>query len=498
MYVSDNALAERVADRLWMRMMAQGGPAAVTAQKAAGTPPDGNYGHGPGGLFGNPALERPLYSAVIATPFSGLQYVLPVRGTETTDPLFGIITGVTDTSGDEASGLCDNPPTTGLVKLCQHTFPLGLFARQTPVYNIREGTRLASRGEHRDFQVFGNPFARGGGPFAPTVPTFGPNDVANTNSGKVIYAWMVAWARDFARILYTGTPVNNSPAGGYKEFYGFDTLINTGYRDAESGQACAAADSIVKSFANQNVRSNSSDIVMLLLDTYFELMDLAARVNLAPVRWVIAMSQSLFYEITRIWPCSYLTDGCTFDGSGNDGKRVNVDAGDQIRMRDEMRGDLTNRTGQHLKMFGMEVPVIIDDAITEDGLGAGVMSSSIYFVPLTVLNGQPVTYLEYIDYAAIGVPADIAKFANQDDFTITDNGRFLVHKKPPTNLCVQLAAWTEPRLIMLTPYLAARIDNVAYNRLPNLRSGFPDSEYFVNGGAVNRNAFAPSYYSPTS
>lgn len=494
-YQSDTALADQVADRLWGRLMAQGGPAAHIAQKAVSSTPAGSYATGPGGLFANPALERPLYSAVIA-PFSGLQYVLPVRGTESTDPLFGIITGVTATTGSEAAGVCDDPPTTGLVKLCQHAFTLGLFARQTPVYNIRYGNRVSGRGEHRDFQVFGDPFARGGNPFAPTVPTFGnSSDLANTNTGKVLFSWMMGWARDFSRILYEGTPLNNSAGGGYKEFWGLNTLINDGYRDAETGVACPAADSIVKDFGNQNVRTASSTLVTAMLETYFVLMDLAARTNLAPVRWVITMPQSLFYEITRVWPCSYLTDGCTFTG---DDRRINVDAGDQIRMRDEMRGNMADRAGQHLKMFGVDVPVILDDAIEENGLGAGVMQSSIYFIPLTVLGSTPVTYLEYMDYNAIGVPADIQRFSSEGDFQIVDNGRFLLHKKPPTNLCVQVAAWTEQRLILLTPFLAARIDRVAYNRLPNLRSGFTDSPYFVNGGATNRNGYAPSWYSPTS
>jgi hypothetical protein len=116
-----------------------------------------------------------------------------------------------------------------------------------------------------------------------------------------------------------------------------------------------------------------------------------------------------------------------------------------------------------------------------------------------VLGGQPVTFLEYIDYNAIGVPQDAAKFAPDGTFQTTDNGRFLLVKKPPTNLCVQLAAYTEPRLKLLTPYLAARIDNVRYNRLPNLRSGFPDqSDYFANGGSTSGAGNAPSYYSPTA
>lgn len=494
MYVSDDAMAQKVAAIVMRNLVNATG--VQTAQKAVSGTPAGSYGHGPGGLFANPALERQLYSAVIAQPFSGLQYILPVRGTTVTDPLEGIITGVTATTGNNPNGVCDDPPTTGLMKLCTHSFPLGLFSRQTPVYDIRYGNRLTARGENRDFQVFGNPFTAGAGPWSPSVPTTTYNDAANSNDGKVIWSWMTAWGRDFAEVVYNGTPVNNTAGGGYKEFWGLNSLINTGYRDAETGIACPAADSTVVNFANQNVRAAGSDIITKMLQLFYMLESYAAKMALAPARWVIAMPESLFYELTAIWPCSYLTDGCTFTGS--DGKRLVVDAGDQIRMRDEMRGDLGNRTGQHLKMFGQNVPVVIDDAIAETAIGGGVQKSSIYFIPITVLGGQYVTYLEYMDYNAIGVPESARRWAGDGDFTVTDGGRFLIHKKPPTNTCVQIAAWTESRLKLLTPFLAGRIDNVAYTRLPGLRSGDPESPYFVNGGRTNRTTNAPSYYSPTA
>ena len=127
-----------------------------------------------------------------------------------------------------------------------------------------------------------------------------------------------------------------------------------------------------------------------------------------------------------------------------------------------------------------------------------MQKATIYFVPLTVLGGQPVTYLEYMDYDAIGVPADAAKWAPDGFFQTTDNGRFLLVKKAPTNLCVQLLAYTESRLKVLTPYLAARIDNVRYNRLPSLRSYDPSSSYWVDGGNTSGSAMAPSFYPPTT
>lgn len=479
-----------------VQAMQQQNPQDAAFKAVSGTP-NTNYAHGVGGLFSDPALERDIYSAIIAAPFSGLQHALPVRGTTVENPLDGIITGVTDTTGSEPNGVCDDPPTAGLVKLCEHAFVLGRFSRQTPVYDISRGTRFANRGEHRDFQIFGGPASASGnmGGFAPQSLPLELRNAANTEVGKIMLAYVVAWARDFARKIYTGNPATgNTAGGGHKEFYGLNILINTGYRDAVTGTACPAADSIVRNY-NAQVRANPSGIVEAVTSTYFELMTKAAMANLAPVEWVLTMPLSLFYELTRIWPCSYLTDGCTLTTN----QTAFVDTGDQVRMRDEMRGDLNKREGQFLWILGRKVPVVLDDAIPLAGGANGIYTASMYFVPLTVLGGQPVTYLEYMDYNAIGVEDGIRAMAPTGFFRITDNGRFLMVVKAPNNLCVQIYGLTEPRLKLLTPYLAARIDNIGFAVLPNMASGFPDQpSFFRDGGRTNYIGFGPSYFSPTA
>jgi hypothetical protein len=118
---------------------------------------------------------------------------------------------------------------------------------------------------------------------------------------------------------------------------------------------------------------------------------------------------------------------------------VNVDAEAQVKLRDDMRGNMDDRTGQYLMIDGQQVPVVLDDAITETEVGSGVFSSSIYFVPLTVLGGTPVTYLEYLNYDSPAGAMEAAQtFAPQGTFYTSDSGRFFWIKKPPTNFCVQL------------------------------------------------------------
>jgi len=482
-------------NRLGGIVLKQIGALNVTT-KAVSSTPTTTYGHGPGGLFANPALERPIFSAMLL-PRMGLQNMLNVRGTRFAHPLYGIFTGVTATTGSEPTGVCDDPPTAGLSKLCDHTFVYGRQSRQTRVFELDRIGLLTDRGEHYDFQFLGNPFQSGADTNVPTYPGLqGPlNNVLNAEVGKALFELGVAWARDFAREMYTGNPSNNTSGGGRKYFYGLDTLINTGYRDAVTAQACPAADSIVRSFGNLDIASNGATFVRQVTNIYRNLRYIASNAGLDPVQWAITMPWAMFYEVTEVWPCAYLTYRCTNLATDN---TAFVNSGDAIRMRDDMRGNIYDRTGQYLLIDGQRVPVILDDAITELGVGAGSFRAAMYFVPITVLGGTPVTFMEYLDYSAPNGAIEAARaLAPEGSYTISDNGRFLWHKKPPTNFCVQMLAKTEPRLILLTPHLAARLTNIQYTPVQHQRDPFTDGAYFADGGLTTGN-YAPSYYTPTS
>lgn len=464
----------------------------IAVKTVPSSTPNTAYAHGATGLFSHPALEQPLYSAVI-TPWTGLQYVLPVRGTIKTDPLYGIVTGVTATTGSEPVGVCDDPPTVGLAKICMQSYNLGRESRQTSVLDVSRGDRITDRGEHTDFVVYGNPFGSERNWLVPGVsPEFG--SVAIGEATKRMVEFMVAWSRDFAGIIYTGNPTNNTAGGGYREPQGLDIIINTGHRDAETGSVCAAADSIVRSFGSINISTGTAqqrgDLVRLIAYTYRNLQQNAGQMNLAPLELCLVMRFSLFYELTEIWPIAYSTYRDSLVPTGSTNFVNNMEA---QRMRDDMRGNLLMRSGQYLLIDGQRVPVVIDDAIVENTLANGALSSSIYFVPLRILGGREATFLEFFDYGSANVLKNAAMMAPENSYSLSDNGRFLIHKKPPTNFCTQLVALTEWRVVCTTPHLAARITNIAYSPLIHERSGDPASNYFVNGGKTGR-AGSPSYY----
>lgn len=467
----------------------------ATTLKTVSSTPTTVYGHGPGGLFSTPGLSKPLFSAMIL-PRLGVQAQLPLRPSNETNPLFGLITGVTDTTGENPTGVCDDPKVAGLMKLCIHSFVFGRESRMSRVFDIDRAGLVTNRGEFMDLQLMNNPFGVSSpNSNIPGQPGFDPQKAAQNEVAKALYEMAVAWGRDFAHILYTGNPVNNTAGGGYKEFYGFETLINTGYRDAETGVLCPAADSIVRSFGGLQVSTNSATLIRQVTNMWRNLRYLAQRSGLDKVEWKIAMTFGMFYEVTEVWPITYMSYRALAIAPTGASIQM-VDAGDVEKIREDMRGNMMDYTGQFLLIDGQKVPVVIDDAIPETENGDGSFTSDLYIIPMTVLGGQPVTFLEYFNYDGPNGPLEMARyFAPGDMYYTTDNGRFLWHKKPPQNFCVQILAKTEPRLLMLTPYLAARLTDIKYLPLMHERSPFPDSGYWVNGG-ISAGYPAPSLYSP--
>lgn len=456
------------------------------------------YGHngpyGQAGAFSYPGLEQDVINAM-QMPRLGLLSLLTSRTANTTDPLYGLITGVTASSGEhEAYGPCEDCKVAGLMKMCTHSFVWGRFCRNTRVFELDRFGKIRDRSDFLDLQLIGNPLAVGPNPWMPTAPA--PNDpqaALRNEIAKALFEFAVAWGRDVAGQLYTGNPTNNIDQG-YKEPYGLDILINTGYRDAESGTACPAADSIVQSFGNKELADYGELAVRTITYIYRNLRFIAERAGLMPARWVISMPWAMFYEMTEVWPCSYLSYRCKIVDTAKLDATPFINASDQTAMRDGMR------QGSYLLIDGEQVPVVTDDSIAETEVAGSSQIADMYFVPLTVLGGRPVTFLEYMNYDAPGGAMEGAKlFAPNGSFFTTNGGRFLWHAKPPNNFCVQMMAKMEWRPILETPHLAARLTDIKYTPLIHQRSAFPsDLSYFVDGGGYTRDAKDLSYYTPTA
>lgn len=486
-------------------LMLQQAQAGGATHKAVSSTPTTTYGHGyvgkiPGsttGLFSFPGLEPDVVNAM-TMPRLGLLDMLPSRTTIYDQPNVGIMTGVTASTGSEPAGVCDDPPVAGLMKLCVHKYVLGRMSRMTRVFDIDRAGMYANRSDFNDLNLIGNPLVGSPNPWVPQAPgNAAPALALRSEIAKTLFELAVSFGRDFADVLYNGNPTANTANDGYMEPYGLDYLINTGYRDANTGTACPAADSIISSFGNVDVASaaGSSSIVQRITAVFRNLKYNSSRMGLAPTTWVLAMPWALFYQLTDVWPCAYLSYRCTNLSTGT---TQFIESSAQIQMRDDMRGDIFTGTGQYLLIDGQKVPVVLDDGIAESIVAGASFRSTIYFIPVRVLGNRPSTYLEYINYDGPNGAMDMAKVIAPDgSYFTTNGGRYLWHRKPPTNYCVQMLAKTQWRVILETPQLAARLTGVQYTPVMKERSWDPaNTSYYADGGGTTQTG--PSYYSPTA
>lgn len=440
-----------------------------TVQTTFMQPPHGynpNWGN-TGGLFTRPGITPGMFSAVPAI-LGGLLAQLFTGTTDLINPEYEVITGIQASSGSNPTSFCGTPPIAGNAKVGTTRAAFGEFFMGTEKIQLNKAGGRVNAGD-MDRQLLNNIAA-----MSPILPDILGAPDLNTEIGLFIYRFGVAALRVMSRVLFSGNNSlsnSNTEIGFIKEFDGFDRLIKTGYVDLESGNAIAAMDSIVKDFSNADATVSANGIVDLIAQLDYQLTDLARRTGLDPLQYGLAMRPDLFWALTQVWPCSYLTNHCGVadDTTG----RVIVDAAQQVQMRDSMR------SGSFLWVNGKQVTVYLEDGIEQEVQGVG-FATTIYFVPITA-GANRVTYVEGFDQENTGVQAfrNAAAISNYR----TANGGWWAVTNNQTAFCYEVLFAAQPRLVMRTPFLAARIENVVYKLTHGYsRSPMTDEPYFVNGG----------------
>ena len=486
---------DALTDAIIARLVAKTQRPGYSTKAVSGTASP-NYLHGPGSLLGvlglpdiiNNAMVLPLLGVAGHLERTGAVMISPFE-----DKIHTILTGQTASSGVEPTMNCDDSKQPGNLKLCNQIWPFGRQQLDSQVIDITQIGRLINRGEFLNPTLIGNPF----GDLTPE-PMIPPQEALRTEFGKKITELFIALNRDYGHLTYDGNPANTAGnAGGYLEQNGLDRLINTGYRDAESGIACAAADLLIIDFGGAVMNANAQLLVRQLSEMVRAQKYLAERSGQAPVEFALAMRYSAFLIATEVWPCAYFTTMCTATDLGGgilNGSFNVVDAGRQIELRNQMREGM-----YLLTIFGDKVPVILDDFINETVPVAGQFQSDIYLVPLTTIGGRPSLYLEHFNWDGPNSATEIAALmAPAGTVTTTGGGRWLLVRKMPNNTCMQIQIITKRRLILETPFLAARLTNVGYQVLDHERDftgGTPDYSYgYQPDGGQTR--FYPNYTYP--
>ena len=109
--------------------------------------------------------------------------------------------------------------------------------------------------------------------------------------------------------------------------------------------------------------------------------------------------------------------------------------------------------------------------------------SPVFELENVITGNFPVLYMEYLDYRQAA--SDVALLRGREDFW-TDGGMWSWAIEN-LNWCFKLKLKSEQRVVLRTPQLAGRIDNVRYSPMQHLRDPQADSPYYVDGGVSLRN-----------
>lgn len=465
--------------------MIQKNSGAGTIQKATGNPV-GPYVHGPGGLLGVRGLERDIIST--HTQITGsLAEMIPAMATDTMVPLFPFITGFVRSDQQEKDGVCDDPEEAAPFKTCVQTAVFGRKEFKTRELEVNRIGQRINWAERIDNRLVNGPLANAMGGLMRNM--FGLNDQSAALAGNEVAMRFVEVAIAFQRWLcpaiWTNNPANSSAGGGYKEFMGLDLLIGTNKIDAISGQACPSLYSDIKDFMYRQVDSTTDpDIVRTITYMMRTLKRRAVQNNMAPADIRMVMREDLFYHLTEIWPCRYITYRC----NNIDGANIDPEGSYSVESMYNMKVQM--RDGNYLLVDGMKVPVILDDCIMEENhadngtIPIGGFASDIYFVPFSVRgNSFQTLYWEYFDYRT--ATASVNGVGGQPREFWSDGGAFLWTMLTKDVWCVDWAAKFEPRVILRTPQLAGRLQNVVYVPLQHTNDPLPSQDYWVNGGVTS-------------
>lgn len=422
----------------------------------------GNYN----GTFSYPGVRPDRFSALPRPPsFLGLA---SLTRSEYQNERLEILTGQTADGTVNAAGFCANPPSAGNLKTCQQLFTFGDFYAKT------ELNAAALTGSLRDRAEIPGRILNARPADFPLLPDIMWN-LADTRSplqGE-LYRFGNAFQRSTTQVGISGVAgvKNNTYWGWFTQFAGLDSQIKTGYADVVSGVACPAADSWVRTYG-ANVSGNSVNGANVVQEVQWMLQTLKTRgmqVGMDGVEYAIVMRPELWDIFIEYYTCGYYIYACAGDTSSPNFR----DATAQRTLLDEMRRD------RYLLIDGDRIQVILDEGIPRETIGNQFYNSDVYFVPIS-WNGMPLLRLEYFAMDNQYINEFFNAFGFQT-VTSINNGMFLVGHRN-TGLCLEWHFQARMRLILETPFLAGRLDNVQYTTTRGFRDSFPGASNYVNGG----------------
>jgi hypothetical protein len=430
------------------------------------------------GLFSAPGVRPQRFSA-LERPFSFMNLLSMTKSAYAND-ILEIMTGQTASSGTNATGFCGDPPTVGQLKTCAQVFGWGSYYIKT---NLEAAGLIGQLRNRADVPA---QILNAGPNYNPLIPEL-MYQLADTRDPMQTEFFRIGV--DLERTMelngvlgqagVAASTINGLPNTGWiTQFSGIDQQVKTGYRDqlAAGTPLCAAADSAVVSF-NALITGNGAqgvDVVKALTSLYRGLKLRASRVGMANVRLVIVMRQELFQPLTEVWACNYSTYACAGSTSApnmRDGMRIQ-------ELRTEMYAN------QYLLIDGVQVPVAFSDGIALDATANQTYNSDVYILPVE-WEGMPLLRMEYYDMAN----GYTERWSNaiMQQTRVINNGMYLMGVRS-TGLCFEYHLQARFRLILETPFLSGRLNDLQAQYIDPALMPYPSTSLYVNGGITYRGA----------
>jgi hypothetical protein len=431
-----------------------------------------------GGLFSAPGVRPDRFSAM--SRVRSLSRLLTPEPSDIYNEIISIVTGATDGSGSNPSDYCGNPANPGALKQCTQTKLFGKWFSKSNLQSVNDIGYLRNRAD-----------------IPGTILNSAPQDfplipdimwrLADTRSTLQYELYMqgVMRERSLEQVIITGdsSKSNSNTKSGYiKEMDGLDLMIKTGYADT-SGVLCPAADSIVINFGNATIGGtigggDGRTITQVISDLWYAAQDRATQVGMGETEFVFVGRKEMFRALTDYYSNTYATS--RFQAATlTAGSPVIQIATDANNLRLEMLN------GQYLIVEGIPVPFVFSDGMPLVGLGSNNYQSDLFLVPLS-WQGRKLLRLEYFNLANQYI-TEWNGFINPEKRAVLNNGMYAMGYRS-NGFCDEILFAATERLILETPFLAGRVDDIVFNYLAQTRNAIPGQSLYVNGGT--------SYYTP--
>lgn len=425
------------------------------------------------GVFSGAGV-RPGSFATLARVDSTLR-AIPFFKSVNYNELIEIMTGVTEGSGNNATGSCAAAPKAGDFKVMRQSSNFGIIHEGTKVDDI---TQAGMRRDYADVDRELYNISTAENPLLPQLSGVEGIGIASSRLRASMFTLGVDIERNASRVFWSGSAgtEDNTYRGVARQWAGVENLVKTGYTDSVTGVVAPAADSMVASYNAliTGTDSNSRSFVAGLTDLVYSMIARAEDLQMPGVQWALVMRRDLFREAAK----QIAADLPTYTNAGTSTSPMNRDA-----MSVQMSFvDMFNNG--YLLIDGQQIRVITDNSIPRETLANNRYKSDIFMLPLSGL-GRPLLYAQYFDMGNAQAEELSTAFGIEGESRVINNGLYRVFKRV-TKGCIEFDVFARLRVILEAPFLAARLDDVWYDSYIQDRQAIVGFSGYANGGATMR------------